>query len=72
MINGVLLALIELIPRIRILGEETPGCPDAVDSCTPAALPASVLMAFDVCILPISSDLRTAADPVNADFLAVP
>ena len=65
----------ELIPRILILGllsPFSPGCPVELVHCTPAALPTKACVAFDVWILPISSASTIAAEPVNADFLAVP
>ena len=69
--RGSFPALRELNPLIRIDGLE-PGWPEEVVICTPATLPVRADAILDCCVLAMSSDLTTAAEPVKASFLAVP
>ena len=57
---------------MRMVGLVAPGCPEALFNCTPATLPSNALAALEVWILLISSECITVAEPVNADFFAVP
>ena len=47
-INGSLPALIELIPRTRIVGVVAPGWPEDVFNCTPETLPVKALATLEV------------------------
>ena len=69
--RGLLLALIEPIPRIRIL-LLSPGCPVEVEICTPETLPSSALATSVVCLFCISSAFTVAIEPVKDFLSAVP
>ena len=71
-INGALPELIELIPLMRMAGDDPPGCPDWRVICTPDTFPRNASTGLVTCTLDISSSFSTPAEPVNADFLAVP
>ena len=68
---GAELALSEPIPRMRMTGEE-PCSPDEETAWMPATLPRSALVPVEETWLEISVALTSAAEPVKADFFAVP
>ena len=67
----MLLALSEPKPRMRMAGA-LPGSPEELVADTPATLPTSALVAVEVTRLVMSSLFTSTAEPVKADFLAVP
>ncbi len=69
--NGLLPALIELVPRIRMLVLE-PGCPELWVICTPAILPDNILSREVAGISANCSAETEAMDPVFASRLVVP
>ena len=69
--NGLLLAYMEPIPRIRTVAF-SPGCPFVLCVCTPDTVPESAFDMFETWRFSRVSDFITEAEPVNADFLAVP
>ena len=69
--NGLLLDAIEPIPRIRTVAE-VPGWPLLLVVCTPATLPDNALVMLETWRFSSLSAFTTLAEPVNADFFAVP
>ena len=70
--SGALPALIEEIPRMRMVGVVVPGAPEALVSCTPATLELRALRALLTCDFSICEASTTAADPVKASLVALP
>ena len=70
--RGLLLALIEPIPRIRMLPPEDEGSPEDEMICTPGVVPASAVVTELVTRFEISSLSTMVAEPVNDSLVAVP
>ena len=62
----------EAIPRMLILLSLEPGAPELPRICRPATEPTKASDTLVVIRLDNSSVFTTAAEPVNADFFAVP
>ena len=62
----------EAIPRILILPSPEPGAPDPPRICKPATEPTKASDTLVVIRFDNSSVLTTEAEPVKADFFAVP
>src|SRR5690554_5764808 len=71
MINGSLPAFSELKPRI-LIEDVAPGAPLLDVNCNPGTAPAKALVTLVTCDLLNCSESTTLAEPVNADFFAVP
>ena len=69
--NGVLLPLIEFIPRIWILAAE-PGAPELDCTLTPAICPCKAVPRSEVLIFVNDSDSTRATAPVNSFLRIVP
>ena len=54
-----------------MLGEE-PSDPVDVVICTPATTPSRARVTSEDCVLAMSDDFTTVADPVNDSLVAVP
>ena len=67
--NGSLFAVSELVPRIRTLAP-TPGMPELLSTCTPAARPCSAVLTVDVgaARMVTASPLTEATAPVRSRF----
>ena len=70
--KGELLALIEPIPRIRMVASPLAGSPEEEMTCTPGVVPARALVTFVVTLDSIVSAPIIEAEPVNALFVEVP
>ena len=71
MISGSLPAFSELKPRTRIVGDE-PGAPLLDVRVTPGTVPERAVVTFEVCDCDSVSEFTTLAEPVKADFFALP
>ena len=72
MYRGALLALIEPIPRMRIVAPPDAGSPDDEIICTPGAVPARALVTFVTTLASMASAPTMEAEPVNELLVAVP
>ena len=71
MMRGSLPALSEPKPRMRIVPVDE-GSPDELTICTPGTAPAKASVTDVTWLRASSSAPTTLAEPVKADFLAVP
>ena len=72
MMRGELLALIEPMPRMRMLELLSAGSPDGDMIWTPGAVPASADVTLVATRASIASALTMEAEPVNALLVDVP
>jgi hypothetical protein len=70
--RGALLALMEPIPLMRIVGPLEAGSPDELMTWTPGAVPAKALVTSVATRTSIASVPTIEAEPVNELLVAVP